>query len=106
MGFFVVFLLAALLVFLFFKARKIVKEGERLVVFRFGRFFDLRGPGLHLLLPFIDETRLIDLHSDVPEWRGLSEPELGDRIVSKAAGQSALDAWVKNERKPLVPKKR
>ncbi len=106
MGFFVVLLLAGLLVILFFKARKIVKEGERLVVLRFGRFFDLRGPGLHLVLPFVDETRLVDLQSEVPEWRGLSETELGDHVVRKAVGQPALDEWVKNERKPLVPKKR
>lgn len=100
-----ILLLVVVLMVILSKARKIVGEGQRLLVFRLGKFFDARGPGLHFLVPFIDQARLINLQSEVPEWRALSETQLVDRIVGQAAGQSALDAWVKNGRKPIIPGK-
>jgi len=37
-----------------FKAIRIVPEYQRLVVFRLGRLHATRGPGLVILIPFID----------------------------------------------------
>lgn len=42
-------------------AIKIVKEYERVVVFRFGRVLAEKGPGLVLIIPFIDQPRKVDL---------------------------------------------
>ncbi len=42
-------------------AIKIVKEYERIVVFRFGRVLAEKGPGLVLIIPFIDQPRKVDL---------------------------------------------
>jgi len=48
---------------------KIVPEYKRLVVFRLGRMIGVRGPGLVVLVPFIDSYREVDLREfvlDIP----------------------------------------
>jgi regulator of protease activity HflC (stomatin/prohibitin superfamily) len=46
---------------------RIVPEYQRLVVFRLGRVLGAKGPGLVLLLPFIDSPRTVDLREQVRE---------------------------------------
>ncbi len=46
---------------------KIMPEYQRLVVFRLGRVLGAKGPGLVLLLPFIDSPRTVDLREQVRE---------------------------------------
>ena len=48
-------------------AIRIVQEYERLVVFRLGRCIGQKGPGLVLLIPFIDQGRRVDLREQVRE---------------------------------------
>ena len=51
------------------KAVRIVPEYQRLVVFRLGRALGAKGPGLVLLIPFIDRGVVVDLRErffDVP----------------------------------------
>jgi regulator of protease activity HflC (stomatin/prohibitin superfamily) len=50
-------------------AVKVIKEYERAVTFRFGRFLSVQGPGLIFLIPFIDQIMRVDLRIvtlDVP----------------------------------------
>jgi regulator of protease activity HflC (stomatin/prohibitin superfamily) len=57
-----------------------LKEYERAVVFRFGKYVGTRGPGWIVLLPFIEEYRLVDLRVqtlDVPK----QEVVTGDNVV-------------------------
>lgn len=66
--------LFALLVFIFLAAAiKVVREYERLVVFRLGRLVTPpKGPGLTVIIPIIDKRVLIDLRViafDVPRQR-------------------------------------
>jgi regulator of protease activity HflC (stomatin/prohibitin superfamily) len=49
------------------QAIRIVQEYERLVVFRLGRCVGQRGPGLVLLLPFIDRGQKVDLREQIRE---------------------------------------
>jgi len=49
------------------QAIRIVQEYERLVVFRLGRSVGTRGPGLILLIPFIDRAQKVDLREQVRE---------------------------------------
>ena len=42
-------------------AIRIVPEYQRLVVFRLGRVLGARGPGLVLLIPFVDRAERVDL---------------------------------------------
>ena len=58
-----------LLIFFFSSAIKVLREYERAVVFRLGRFIKVKGPGLILLIPVIDKmvkvsTRMVAM--DVP----------------------------------------
>src|SRR3990170_1682965 len=57
------------LVLLFFltSAIRIVQEYERLVVFRLGRSVGEKGPGLVLLIPFVDRGVKVDLREQVRE---------------------------------------
>src|SRR5579885_213003 len=42
-------------------AVKVMQEYERGVIFRLGRLVDARGPGLFLILPFVDRLVKVDL---------------------------------------------
>lgn len=64
-------LLFAVIVLLFvvFSAVRIMREYERAVVFRLGRLYKAKGPGLIFLIPFVDTMERIDtrvLTHDVP----------------------------------------
>jgi len=59
-------IIVALAIFLF-SAIKIVPEYQRVVVFRLGRCIGNRGPGLVLLIPFIDRAVRVDLREQVRE---------------------------------------
>jgi len=51
------------------RAIRIVREYARLVVFRLGRLIGAKGPGLVLLIPFIDTAKNVDLREfmlDIP----------------------------------------
>jgi regulator of protease activity HflC (stomatin/prohibitin superfamily) len=39
---------------------KLAAEWERGIVFRFGKFRAIKGPGLFLIVPFVDQVRMID----------------------------------------------
>jgi len=54
-------LLVLFVLLLLTKAIKIVPEYQRLVVFRLGRLHATRGPGLVVLIPFVDRGVLVDL---------------------------------------------
>ncbi|MCB1191726.1 MAG: slipin family protein [Leptospiraceae bacterium] len=55
--------LVVLAVVFFSMAVKILKEYERGVVFRLGRFSSVKGPGLIILIPFIDKMVKISLRT-------------------------------------------
>ena len=59
---------AIILVVVFFAAAiKIVPEYRRIVVFRLGRCIGAKGPGLVLLIPFVDRPVTVDLREQVRE---------------------------------------
>ena len=58
-----------ILLILIFNTIKILKEYERAVVFRLGRFTGIRGPGLILLIPGLEKMRRISFRTithDIP----------------------------------------
>ncbi len=60
---------AVLVLFVLVKSVRVVREYERLVVFRLGRLVGERGPGLVLLLPIIEDAIKVGLRTvtmDVP----------------------------------------
>lgn len=56
-----ILVLLALLIPLLYLAIKVVREYQRLVVFRLGRCVGARGPGLVLLIPLVDQPVWVDL---------------------------------------------
>jgi regulator of protease activity HflC (stomatin/prohibitin superfamily) len=56
-----VIIFLVLIVPLLYLAIKIVREYQRLVIFRLGRCIGAKGPGLVLLIPFIDQPVWVDL---------------------------------------------
>jgi len=56
-------ILAILALIILFSAIKILREYERGVIFRLGRLMNQKGPGLILLIPFIDRMVKIDLRT-------------------------------------------
>jgi len=59
--------LVLLIIFILVNSIKIVPEYQRLVVFRLGRCIGDKGPGLVLLIPFIDRAVKADLREQVRE---------------------------------------
>jgi regulator of protease activity HflC (stomatin/prohibitin superfamily) len=80
-----IYLIIALAVIgLLLAAIKIVQEYERGGVFRLGRFVGLRGPGLVLLIPFIERMRrIVDLRvitMDVPQQECITVDNVTVRV--------------------------
>lgn len=42
---------------------RIAQEYERALVFRLGRFVGIRGPGLFIIIPFIERSQLVDIRT-------------------------------------------
>lgn len=77
----IIFILLAVIV-LIAAAIRIVPEYERGVVFRLGRVIGAKGPGLFLLIPFVDRMVKVDLRTitlDVPSQEAIT----GDNVTVK-----------------------
>jgi regulator of protease activity HflC (stomatin/prohibitin superfamily) len=79
------FFVLVVLVILALRYLKRVKESERWVVFRAGRFNRIAGPGMVLLIPGIERGFKIDLeqlNARIPEWQILPKEELEKRLTA------------------------
>lgn len=66
-----------------FTSIKIVREYERGVVFRFGRIMAARGPGIILVLPFVEQMVRVDLRTvtlDVPSQEAISRDNVTVKV--------------------------
>jgi regulator of protease activity HflC (stomatin/prohibitin superfamily) len=66
-GIIVGLLIVALFAFLVWSSVRVVREYQRLVVFRLGRALGARGPGLVLLIPLVDRPVRVDLREQFME---------------------------------------
>jgi len=58
------------------QAVRVVREYQRLVVFRLGRVLGTKGPGLVILIPFVDKAILVDLREfylEIPHQSAITE---------------------------------
>ncbi len=70
LGLIIIVVIVLLVVWLLFSVVHIVREYERLVVFFFGRLQGARGPGIVLLIPFVQQAVKVDLRErflEVPQ---------------------------------------
>src|SRR4028119_1621623 len=75
------------LVLILSAAVRIVREYERGVVFRLGRLVGPRGPGLILLVPFIERMQKIDLRTvtlDIPSQEVITRDNVTVRVNAVA----------------------
>jgi len=72
-------LLFIVALFLFLSMR-ILRNDQRLVVLRLGRFLKIVGPGLVWLVPIIDRGVKVNLERDFPGWQVLSAIELEEKM--------------------------
>ncbi len=75
--------LAALLLILLFSAIKILREYERGVIFTLGRFSGVKGPGLILLIPIVQQIVRMDLRTvalDVPTQDVISRDNVSVKV--------------------------
>jgi len=68
----IVGLVLALIIVILYNTIKILKEYERGVIFFLGRFHKVKGPGLIILIPFIQTMTKIDLRVVVMDVRRMS----------------------------------
>ncbi len=64
------------LISLFAQALRVVREYQRLVVFRLGKVQGTKGPGLIILIPFLDKAVLVDLREfylEIPHQSAITE---------------------------------
>jgi len=83
MNVFIYVIIAIAVLILLSAAIKIVKEYERGGVFRLGRWVGLRGPGLVLIIPFVENMRKLDLRvitMDVPQQECISVDNVTVRV--------------------------
>jgi len=58
---FIVLILFIIIVTILYNSIRVVKEYERIIVFRLGRAIGVKGPGIVFLIPFIDRPFVVDL---------------------------------------------
>lgn len=76
-------LLVVLGAIFFFAAVRVVQEYERGVIFRLGRVIGAKGPGLFLMIPFIDKMVKVDLRTvtlDVPAQEAITSDNVTVRV--------------------------
>jgi regulator of protease activity HflC (stomatin/prohibitin superfamily) len=75
------------LVLVLFASIKVVQEYERGVVFRLGRLAGVRGPGLILLIPFLERMQKVDLRTvtmDIPAQEVITKDNVTIRVNAVA----------------------
>jgi regulator of protease activity HflC (stomatin/prohibitin superfamily) len=76
-------LIVIVLVMLFVMSVRILREYERGVVFQLGRFWAVKGPGLFLLIPVLQQMVRVDLRTivhDVPKQDVISRDNVSVRV--------------------------
>ncbi|MGC4189868.1 MAG: slipin family protein [Thermomicrobiales bacterium] len=79
--------IAVFVLIVLFASIKVVQEYERGVVFRLGRLAGARGPGLILLLPFIERMQKVDLRTvtmDIPAQEVITQDNVTIRVNAVA----------------------
>jgi len=77
------FILISIVLLLLISAFKILREYERGVIFMLGRFYKVKGPGLIILIPLIQQMERVDLRTvvmDVPTQDVISRDNVSVKV--------------------------
>jgi len=75
--------IAALVLALAFSSIRVIREYERAVVFTLGRFTSVKGPGLIILIPYVQQAVRVDLRTivlDVPSQDVISHDNVSVKV--------------------------
>lgn len=86
---FIILLILAIVIFA--ASLKVVNEYERMAVFRLGRFVNIQGPGLVLLVPGVDKGVKVNLKEKIPGWQTLFQRGLEERIKQYVLYESRIN---------------
>lgn len=78
-----IFLLLIIIFTILSRSLRIVREWERIVILRLGKFIGVRGPGLILLVPFADRGLIVDMRLntiDVPKQEVITKDNVTIKI--------------------------
>jgi regulator of protease activity HflC (stomatin/prohibitin superfamily) len=84
-------ILIVLIIVILAASLKVVKEYERMAVFRLGRFVNIVGPGLVLLIPGVDKGVKVNVKEKIPGWQTLSQKDLEERIKQYVLYESRIN---------------
>ena len=84
-------ILLVLMIVILAASIKVVNEYERIAVFRLGRFVNIVGPGLVLLIPGVDKGVKVNVKEKIPGWQTLSQKELEERIKQYVLYESRIN---------------
>src|SRR5215212_1464288 len=78
-----IIILIVLIAILLMTMLKVLREYERAVVFMLGRFWQVKGPGLFILIPILQQMVRVDLRTvvlDVPSQDVISRDNISVRV--------------------------
>ena len=78
-----IYIIVGVVIAFFAAAIRIVFEYERGVVFTFGHFWKVKGPGIRLVIPYIQQMRRVDLRTivmDVPSQDVISKDNVSVKV--------------------------
>jgi regulator of protease activity HflC (stomatin/prohibitin superfamily) len=61
---------------------KVVRDDQRIVILRFGKPLGVRGPGIVMILPFVDRITRVTLNESIPGWETLTEQQLEEKLMA------------------------
>ncbi len=80
---FLPFIILIIILAFLFTSVKILREYERAVIFTLGRFWKVKGPGLIILIPFVQQAVKVELRTivmDVPSQDVISKDNVSVRV--------------------------
>lgn len=63
------------------KSINIIKENQRIVIFRLGHFIKVDGPGVVKIIPFLERGVIIDLNKYFPDWKIMDKNDLNKKVI-------------------------
>src|SRR3984885_11978018 len=87
MSYAIIFPIIFIVLLLLFNSLKVVKEYERGVIFFLGKYTGVRGPGLIVLLPILEQMKKVTLRTitmDIPEQRIITKDNVSIDIAAVA----------------------
>ena len=82
-----------IVVIVFFTVVRMVKEYERIVIFQLGRYKGVKGPGLFIIIPFMQKGTVVDLRTqviDIPRQEAIPQDNV-PTIVNAAVFYKVSD---------------